>query len=52
MKRCPKCNKGLPISLFAMCTGRPRGGSYCKACQKEYCKAHYKRVLQGALQAA
>jgi len=43
MKRCPKCERFLDHTAFATSIARKRGGSYCKACQSEYCKAHYAR---------
>lgn len=42
MKICPKCMQSLPLLAFAS-RGFGKGPtSYCKQCQRIYCKAHYR----------
>jgi|HubBroStandDraft_4_1064222.scaffolds.fasta_scaffold153816_2 hypothetical protein len=41
MKKCPKCQQLLAAEMFSR--NRVRLSSYCRACQSEYCKAHYRR---------
>jgi hypothetical protein len=43
VKRCPKCGQLLAIEHFAS-RGNDKGKtSYCRACQSQYGKAHYRR---------
>jgi len=43
VKRCPKCMLWLVIDLFASRgAGRPKN-AYCRPCQNEYSRAHYRR---------
>jgi hypothetical protein len=41
MKKCPKCQQLLAAEMFSR--NRVRLSSYYRACQSEYCKAHYRR---------
>jgi hypothetical protein len=41
MKRCPKCERLLPLEAFTR--NLQRVGSYCRECQRVYCRAHYLR---------
>lgn len=43
MKRCPSCRQHLPMAAFAQSITRRYGASYCRACQSDYAKAHYRR---------
>jgi len=43
-KRCPKCLVGKSIYEFATRGVKPyRPSSYCRECQRVYCRAHYAR---------
>ena len=37
------CNELLPISAFNKSSRKRRGSSYCRECQRLYCRAHYIR---------
>jgi hypothetical protein len=41
MKRCPKCCEMLPAEAFSRRNARSLN-SYCKVCQRVYCRSHYK----------
>lgn len=43
MKRCPMCKQLLPFEAFAKRTAKNRPSSYCRECQRIYCRAHYIR---------
>lgn len=43
MKHCSKCGLTLPLSEFPVRSARTQKPSaYCKPCQREYCRAHYR----------
>jgi hypothetical protein len=46
MKWCPRCKNTLPPESFAWSKSRKNGGSYCRNCQSEYCKAHYREHVK------
>jgi hypothetical protein len=43
MKRCPMCKVMLPSEAFAKRTAKSKPSSYCRQCQRIYCRAHYLR---------
>jgi hypothetical protein len=43
MKRCPRCKVELPLSCYGVSEGRRNGNSYCRPCQSEYSKGHYRK---------
>jgi hypothetical protein len=46
MKTCPRCKVELPLSCYTVSVSRPNGNSYCRPCQSEYSKAHYRRNVK------
>ena len=42
MKWCPRCRQALPFMSFASRRNGVGSSSYCRKCQSEYCKAHYR----------
>jgi hypothetical protein len=42
MKKCPKCKEWLSLDSFASRGGAKGANSYCRLCQNEYSKAHYR----------
>lgn len=43
MKLCPRCKQSQSLELFAKRRGKHGGGPYCRPCQGEYSKAHYRK---------
>lgn len=46
IKKCPRCNRRLPVVDFNWKVKNVRRATYCKDCSREYIKDHYKNNRQ------